>query len=154
MAKAIQVREVTSGRRGFLTDTEYNRSMEAWARETQRLAKAQAAMLAHGKKSNHTYRKGKKAGKTEGKLRNHIQFQMKSDGGEVAGVIFQFPVHGIFKEHGVAKGYPAHGHVRRSLSEWLSATLERQDEKLVDIVAEFHADKFIHTFRTVGQKTI
>ena len=147
----VKVKEVTGGR-GFLTESEYNREMEEWSRQTQSLAKSQAAMLTLGKKRNHTYKKGKKAGQTEKKLRNSIQFQLKSRDGEVAGVAFQFPIHGIFKEYGVARRYPASGYLRRSLSDWLSASLDRQDDKLADIVAEYQSDKVLHTFRSIAGK--
>lgn len=149
----IKVKEVDGGGRGFLTESEYNRQMEAWARKTQQLAKQQAAQLTRGKSSTHTYKTGKKAGKSEKNLRNSIQFQLKSRAGEVAGVAFQFPVHGIFKEYGVSRGYPAHGHMRRSLSDWLSSALDKQDERLADIVALYQSDKVLHTFRAIGGKT-
>lgn len=147
MAK-VQVKDVFTGRRGFLTDTEYNREMEEWARATQKLSKAQAALFTKGKRRNHTYKSGKKAGKTEGKLRNHVQFQMKSDGGEVAGVAFQFPVHGIFREYGVGNGTPRSiaGHTSRSMSDWLSGSLNKQEGRLLDIVTEHQGDKYIRTF--------
>ncbi len=147
MAK-VQVKDVFTGRRGFLTDTEYNRQMEAWAKATQQLAKAQAALLTHGKRRNRTYKTGKKAGKTEGKLRNHVQFQLKSSDGEVVGVAFQFPVHGIFREYGVGRGTPRSmaGHSSRSMSDWLSGSLDKQEGKLLDIVAEHEGDKVIHLF--------
>lgn len=148
MAKKIAVKDVFTGRRGFLTDSEYNRQMEDWSRATQKLAKAQAALFTKGKRRNHTYKSGKKAGKTEGKLRNHVQFQMKSESGEVAGVAFQFPVHGIFREYGVGRGTPRSmvGHTSRSMSDWLSGSLDRQESRLLDIVAEYQGDKYIRTF--------
>lgn len=148
MAKKVAVKDVFTGRRGFLTDSEYNRQMEEWARATQKLSKAQAALFTKGKRRNHTYKSGKKAGKTEGKLRNHVQFQMKSDGGEVAGVAFQFPVHGIFREYGVGNGTPRSmvGHTSRSMSDWLSGSLNKQEGRLLDIVAEHQGDKYIRTF--------
>lgn len=148
MAKKVKVKDVFTGRRGFLTDTEYNREMEEWARVTQKLSKAQAALFTKGKRRNHTYKSGKKAGKTEGKLRNHVQFQMKSDSGEVAGVAFQFPVHGIFREYGVGNGAPRSiaGHTSRSMSDWLSGSLNKQEGRLLDIVAEHEGDKVIRLF--------
>lgn len=151
MAKKVQVKDVYSGRRGFLTDTEYNREMEEWSREVQKLSKAQAALFTKGKRRSHTYKNGKKAGKTEGKLRNHIQFQMKSDAGEVAGVAFQFPVHGIFREYGVGRGTPRNmvGHTSRSMSDWLSGSLNKQEDKLLAIVAEHESDKYIRVFMGV-----
>lgn len=148
MAKKVAVKDVFTGRRGFLTDTEYNREMEEWARATQKLSKAQAALFTKGKRRNHTYKSGKKKGKTEGKLRNHVQFQMKSDSGEAAGVAFQFPVHGIFREYGVGRGTPRSmaGHSSRSMSDWLSGSLDKQERKLLDIVAGHEGDKVIHLF--------
>ena len=151
MAKKVTVKDVFTGRRGFLTESEYNREMEQWSRDTQKLAKAQAALFTKGKRRNHTYKSGKKAGKTEGKLRNHVQFQLKSDSGEVAGVAFQFPVHGIFREYGVGRGTPRTmvGHTSRTMSDWLSGSLNRQESKMVDIVAEHQGDKIIRTFKGI-----
>ena len=151
MAKKIAVRDVFTGHRGWLDDSEFNNEMEEWSRATQKLAKAQASLFAKGKKHNHTYKSGKKAGKSEGKLRSHIQYQMKSNSGEVAGVAFQFPVHGIFREYGVGNGTPRSivGHTRRTMSDGLSVSLNRQEDKLVDIVAEYQSDKVIRTFMGV-----
>ena len=148
MAKKVTVKDVFTGRRGFLTESEYNREIEQWSRDTQKLAKAQAALFTKGKRRNHTYKSGKKAGKTEGKLRNHVQFQLKSDSGEVAGVAFQFPVHGIFREYGVGRGTPRTmvGHTSRTMSDWLSGSLNHQESKMVDIVAQHQGDKVIRTF--------
>ena len=148
MAKKVTVKDVFTGRRWFLTESEYNREIEQWSRDTQKLAKAQAALFTKGKRRNHTYKSGKKAGKTEGKLRNHVQFQLKSDSGEVAGVAFQFPVHGIFREYGVGRGTPRTmvGHTSRTMSDWLSGSLNHQESKMVDIVAQHQGDKVIRTF--------
>lgn len=144
MAK-VQVKDIYSGRRGVLTDSEYNSSMESWSRSVQRLAKERASLFSKGKKRNRIYKSGSKAGKREGKLKNHIQFQLKSDAGEVAGVAFQFPVHGIFREYGVGNGSPR-SHVSRTMSDWLSGTLARKESDLVGIVAEHQGDKVVRTF--------
>lgn len=147
MGKVV-VKDVFTGRRGFLTDDEYNRQMEAWSRGVQQLAKAQASAFTKGKHRPHTYRSGKKAGTTEYKLRNKVQFQLKSDAGEVAGVLFQFPVHGIFREYGVGRGAPRSmgNSVRRSMSDWFSGALNRKENKMLDIVAEHQGDKVVRTF--------
>ncbi len=153
MAKKVIVKDVYSGHRGVLTDSEYNRQMEQWSRTVQQLAKLQASAFHKGKKKSHTYKSGPKKGKTEPILRNHIQYQMKSDSGEVAGVAFQFPVHGIFREYGVGNGTPraAVGHTARSMSDWLSGTLQRQESSLVDIVAEQQAGKVIRVFAGINK---
>lgn len=145
MAKAVHVRDVYSGRRDILTETEYNRQMEAWSSTVQRLAKLQATAFNKGKKKSHTYKSGKKKGKTEHILRTHIQYQMKSDNGEVAGVAFQFPVHGIFREYGVGNGTPRAlvGHTARNMSDWLSSSLQKQEQSLLDIVADYEGGKVV-----------
>ena len=119
--------------------------MEEWARATQKLSKAQAALFTKGKRRNHTYQSGPKKGKTERKLRNHIQYGLRSDSGEVAGVAFGFERHGIFLEYGVGRGHPAHG-IRRSMSDWLSGTLQKKEQGVIDIVATYQSDKYIRTF--------
>lgn len=148
MSKRLNVRDVYSGRRDVLTDTEYNRLMEQWSTTVQRLAKLQAATFHKGKKKSHTYQSGPKKGTKEGILRNHIQYQLKTNAGEVAGVAFQFPVHGIFREYGVGRGTPHAmvGHTARSMSDWLSGSLERQEDALLDIVAEQQAGKVVRVF--------
>ena len=115
--------------------------------EVEKLNKA----FTKGKHRPHTYRSGKKAGTTEYKLRNKVQFQLKSDAGEVAGVLFQFPVHGIFREYGVGRGAPRSmgNSVRRSMSDWFSGALNRKENKMLDIVAEHQADKVVRTFMGV-----
>lgn len=144
MAK-VQVKDVYSGKRGWLSDSEYNQAMGEWSRTVQRLAKTKASAFSKGKRRNRIYLSGPKAGKREGKLKNHIQFQLKSDAGEVAGVAFQFPVHGIFREYGVGNGSPR-SHVSRSMSDWLSGTLAKQEGNLISIVAEHQGDKVVRTF--------
>lgn len=148
MAKKIQVKDVFSGRRGSLDDSEYNSRMQQWSTKVQQMAKAEAAAFSKGKKKSHTYVSGPKKGKTEYILRNHIQYQMKSDSGEVAGVAFQFPVHGIFREYGVGRGTPRSmvGHSSRSMSDWLSGTLQRKEQELLDIVSSQQADKVVNVF--------
>ena len=152
MGKVV-VKDVFTGRRGFLTDAEYNRQMEAWSREVQKLAKAGASAFTKGKHRPHTYHSGKKAGSTEYKLRNKVQCQLKSDAGEVAGVLFQFPVHGIFREYGVGRGAPRSlgNSVRRSMSDWFSGALNRKENKMLDIVAEHQADKVVRTFMGINK---
>lgn len=146
MAKRVTVKDVYSGRRGILDDSQYNEEMKSWAATVQRLAKQQASAFRKGKrKSPIMYKSGPKAGKKEDRLRTHIQYQMKSDAGEVAGIGFKFPRHGVFLEYGVGRGHPR-GHLPRSMSDWLSGTLSRQEGKLMDIVAEHKSDSVLKVF--------
>lgn len=135
------MKDVYSGRRGILDDSQYNEDMKSWAATVQRLARQQASAFHKGKrKTPRTYKSGAKEGKKEERLRTHIQYRMRSDAGEVAGVGFTFPVHGIFMEFGVSRGHPR-GHVSRSMSDWLSGTLNREEGKLMEIVASHDATK-------------
>ena len=142
-----------TGRRGSLDESAYNSQMRDWSSKTQQMAKSEAAAFRKGKKRSHTYQGGAKKGKTEPILRNHIQYQLKSDAGEVAGVAFQFPVHGIFREYGVGNGTPRSrvGQSSRTMSDWLSGTLNRQESELVDIVSEQQAGKAIRVFAGVNK---
>lgn len=142
------VRDVYNGRRDVLTDTEYNRQMQLWSETVQKMAKMQASSFHKGKKHSITYKSGPKKGKSESVLRNHIQYELRTDDGEVAGLAFQFPVHGIFREYGVGRGTPRAlvGHTSRSMSDWLSGTLQRQESRLLDIVADQQAGKVVRLF--------
>lgn len=153
MAKKVTVRDVNSGRRDVLTDTEYNRRMQQWSTTVQKMAKLQASAFHKGKHHSITYKSGPKKGKTEPVLRNHIQYQLKTNAGEVAGVAFQFPIHGIFREYGVGRGTPRAlvGHTSRSMSDWLSGTLQRQEDNLLDIVADQQAGKVVRVFAGINK---
>ena len=65
MAKRVVVKDVFTGRRGVLDDSTFNSEMKRWSEDVQRLAKAEASLFPKGKRRNHTYKSGKKAGKTE-----------------------------------------------------------------------------------------
>lgn len=148
MAKRVTVKDVYSGRRGFLDESEYNSQMQNWSVRVQQMAKSEASAFRHGKKKSHTYMSGPKRGKTEPILRNNIQYELKSDNGEVAGIAFKFPVHGIFREYGVGRGTPRNmvGHTSRTMSDWLSGTLQKQEDSLADIVADQQAGKVVKVF--------
>lgn len=148
MAKKVQVKDVFSGRRDTLSNSIYNKEMQGWSTKVQQMAKAAASAFRNGKKKSHTYLSGPKKGYTETILRNHIQYQLKSDVGEIAGVAFQFPVHGIFIEYGVGRG-SRRGNSSRTMSDWLSGTLDKNEEQLVNIVSEHQSDRVIRVFAGV-----
>lgn len=151
MAKKVQVKDIFTGRKGVLDDSEYNSEMQQWSTSVQKMAKTRASAFTKGKKKNHTYMSGPKKGKVEQILRNHIQYQLKSSDGDVAGVAFQFPVHGIFREYGVGRGTPRSkvGMTSRRMSDWLSGTLQRKEDEMADIVALHQADKAIRVFNGI-----
>ena len=150
MPRALRVKDVYTGRRAVLDESEYNEQVKRWSAATQRLAKQAASAFVKGKRiTPRTYKSGPKAGTTEHRLRTHISYQLKSDSGEVAAIAFKFPVHGIFREYGVSNGHPR-SHISRSMSDWMSGTLSRQDKKLLDIVSEHHADNTLKIFHGIN----
>lgn len=151
MAQHVKVTDVYTGRRAQLSDAEYNEEMRGWAQQVQRIAKQQASAFHRGKrKPTHTYTRGHKAGKTETRLRTSIQYRLKSDSGEVAAVAFKFPVHGIFREYGVSNGHHR-GNINRAPSDWMSGTLQRKDDDLLNIVAEHQSGAVINKFMGINK---
>ena len=151
MAKRIIVKDDFTGRRSVMTESDFNEDIKRWASETQALAKQQAALMVKGKKKNHTYKSGSKKGKTEQKLKNSIQYSFIAGSGEVSGIAFQFPVHGIFREYGVGKGSPRNA-IKRSKSDWLSFTLDKKEQKLINIIDDYSDNLVSRIFRGVGNK--
>lgn len=145
MAKNVVVRDSFTGRRGVLTETEYNRRMAQWSAAVQSLAEARAAAMVKGKRRSHTYKSGRKAGKTEQRLRGNVRQRIVMSAGEFEGVGFRFPVHGIFREYGVGRGTPRGlaNMTRRTMSDWLSGALKMKEEELVRTVAEFQGGRVI-----------
>ena len=149
MANKVRVKDVFTGRRGYLDDSQYNDEMRRWATSVQQMAKKQASLMTKGKRrATRIYQSGPKKGKTEKRLRTHIQYQLKSDAGEVAGIAFKFPVHGIFREYGVGRGRKR-SMVSTNMSDWLSGTLQRKESSLAQIISEHQADKYVKVFMGV-----
>lgn len=146
MAKKITVRDVYTGRRDILTESEYNAQMRKWSEAVQLLAKQQASLLTKGRRRSIVYKSGPKRGKREEVLRSHIRYKLYSDSGDIAGVGFQFPRHGIFIEYGVSRGHGVN-RIRRSMSDWLSGALQKKEGELLDIVGEYYAG---HVVRKAG----
>ena len=75
-------------------------------------------------------------------------------------VSFKMPVHGIFREYGVGNGQPRNGvatksgkaathkvYIKRTMSDWFHAPLERNVEALGDLVADYYGDKVLVEFK-------
>lgn len=151
MPRALRVKDVYTGRTVALEQSEYNTAVRRWAMETQRYARQAASAFSKGKrKPTHTYLSGAKAGKTERKVAKSIQFKMQTDAGDISAIFFRFPLHGIFKEYGVGRESP-HGHVSRSLSDWLSGTLDKQQQKLLELACEHQAESVLRVFRGINK---
>lgn len=143
MAKKITVRDVYTGRRDILTESEYNAQMKKWSEAVLFLAKQKASLMRKGRRRSIVYKSGPKRGKREDVLRSHIKYKLYSDAGDVAGVGFQFPRHGIFLEYGVGRGHGVN-RVRRTMSDWLSGALQKKEADLVDIIGEYYAGHVIN----------
>lgn len=147
MASKVKVTDINTGNRGYLfSDSQYNEQMRQWASTVQSMAKRQASLFRKGKKrAVRVYQSGPKKGKEEFKLRSHVQFSLRTNAGEVAGISFKFPVHGVFREYGVGRGRKR-GMVSTNMSDWFSGTLQRKEESLMDIVADHQSSKSLRLF--------
>jgi hypothetical protein len=145
----------------LMTDEEFLREARAWADRVRAQAKAAAAGFPKGKKTaTHTYKTGLYAGKTEGKLRRNLTVKLRKRYGDLEALSFKMPVHGIFRTYGVGNGQPRHGvatksgkaasqkvYLKRSMSDWFYGPLERNEEALADLVADYYGDKVLVEFR-------
>ena len=146
MAKTIKVIDEYNGRRDVLTKNAYNHAVVSLAQKIRSAAAANAAMFPHGKKTSyHIYRTGKKAGTKELKLATHVSFTVRSKGGELSGIIFQFPLHGVYLEYGVGRRSRS-GLIVRTPSDWFSREMKRNENAIADTVAQYHADLTVRTF--------
>lgn len=151
----------------IMTDAEFFQRAKQWADMVRRQAKAAAAGFPKGKqKATHTYKTGRYAGKTEGKLKDKTTYTLRKRYGDLEALSFKMPVHGIFREYGVGNGQPRHGiatksgraasahtYIRRSMSDWFYAPLERNVEALGDLVADYYGDKVLVEFKRLETNT-
>ena len=89
----------------LMTDEEFLRQAKAWADRVRAQSKAAASAFTKGKKSaTHTYKTGRYAGKTEGRLRSKVGYVLRKRSGDLEAVSFKMPVHGIFREYVIEGG--------------------------------------------------
>ena len=142
------------------TAEEFNRKVRGWGNRVRKQAAANAAAFPHGKRAPHTYSKGLYAGVTEGRLKDSIKTTSHKVYGEMDGVGFKFPVHGIFRAYGVGNGQPRHGRAtksgraastriyrKRTPADWIIPPIESNMPELADIVADYYGDKVLVEFR-------
>ena len=142
------------------TAEEFNREVRGWGNRVRKQAAANAAAFPHGKRAPHSYSKGRWAGITEGRLKNSIKTTSHKVYGEMDGVGFKFPVHGIFRAYGVGNGQPRHGRAtksgraastriyrKRTPADWINPPIESNMPELADIVADYYGDKVLVEFR-------
>ena len=123
-----------------------------WAAIVRNMAKANATRFKKGKtKQNHTYKTGKKAGKSEQKLKDSTRYIISQDCGVPESIGFKIPIHGIFREWAVGYGQPRvvgkyvskYNRVKRTMEDWIDKPIEKNTQKLYDFVTEFWGDQVI-----------
>lgn len=148
----------------IMTMEEWNATGKRWSSKVLAIQRNKAKLFLTGKdakgqpKSPHTYRRGKKAGQTEYKLSDTggggYIFKLRHEQKEYFGTEFKPPIHGIFREWGVGNGQPRDPRKmrrayrkKRTQSDWISYTMEKNSEELADKAAEYTGDKvLVNTF--------
>ena len=144
----------------LMTDEEFLRQAKAWADKVRAQSKAAASAFTKGKKgATHTYKTGRYAGMTEGRLKNKVGYVLRKRYGDLEAVSFKMPVHGIFREYGVGNGQPRDPRTmkrayrkKRTQSDWISYTMEKNADELADTAAQYVGDKVL--VNTFGVKLI
>jgi hypothetical protein len=135
-----------------ITPEEFYAQARKWAAIVRNMAKANATRFSKGKKKqSHTYQTGKKAGKTEQKLRDSIRYTITQDCGVPESIGFKIPIHGIFREWAVGYGQPrvvgkyvsSNSRVKRTMEDWVDKPIEKNTKKLFDLAAEFWGDMVV-----------
>ena len=136
----------------LITAEQFYAAARKWAAIVRNMAKANTSRFAKGKdKQTHTYKTGKKAGKTEKKLRDSIRYTIAHDCGVPESIGFKIPIHGIFREWAVGYGQPRvagkyisqNSRVKRSMDDWIDKPIEKNTQKLFDLAADFWGDQVL-----------
>jgi len=135
-----------------ITPEQFYAEARKWAAIVRNMAKANTTRFKKGKtKQTHTYKTGKKAGKSEQKLRDSIRYAITQDCGVPDSVGFKLPIHGIFREWAVGYGQPrvagkyvsTNSRVKRTMEDWIDKPIEKNTQKLFNLAAEFWGDKVV-----------
>ena len=135
-----------------ITPEEFYAAARKWAAIVRNIAKSNTNRFRKGKKKKtHTYKTGKKAGKTEQKLKDSIHYGIEMDCGIPENVSFKLPIHGIFREWAVGYGQPRvegkyispNSKIKRTMDDWIDKPIEKNLQKLSKIAAEFYGDQVI-----------
>ncbi|MDL2312455.1 hypothetical protein LJC68_06220 [Bacteroidales bacterium OttesenSCG-928-B11] len=135
-----------------LTAEQFHAEARRWAAIVRNMATANTSKFKKGKDGDsHTYRSGKKAGKSEKKLSKSTRFIIKQDNKIPESVGFKIPIHGIYQEWAVGFGQPrvagkfvsANSKVKRSMLDWIDEPIEKHKEKLFSLAVEYWGDQAI-----------
>lgn len=136
----------------IFTAEEFNAQARRWAAIVRNMSKVNTSVFRKGKKREaHTYRDGKKAGKTEKKLSKSVRFIITHENKVPESVGFKIPIHGIFREWAVGYGQPrvagkyksVNSRIKRSMNDWIDKPIERNKEKLFDLAVEYWGDQVV-----------
>ena len=135
-----------------ISPAQFYSAARKWAAIVRNMAKANTTRFRKGKtKKSHTYKTGKKAGKSEPKLKDSLRYVITQDCGVPDSVGFKVPIHGIFREWAVGYGQPrvagkyvsANSRVKRRMEDWIDKPIEKSTHKLFDVAAEFWGDRVV-----------
>ena len=152
-----------------MTMAEWNATTKKWSLKVLAIQRNKAKKFPIGKgspgepKNPHTYKRGKKAGQTEYKLSEKgggaYVFKLRHEQKEYYGTEFKPPIHGIFREWGVGNGQPRDPkkmkrayRKKRTESDWISYTMDKNADELADTAAQYVGDKVL--VNTFGVKLI
>jgi len=142
----------TTTNSNLITPEQFYAEARKWAAIVRNMAKANTNRFTKGKtKQNHTYKTGKKAGKSEQKLNKSIRYTIAHDGGVPESIGFKIPIHGIFREWAVGYGQPRvigkyvaqNSRVKRCMDDWLDKPIEKNTQKLFDLAVDFWGDQVL-----------
>jgi hypothetical protein len=135
-----------------ITPEQFYTEARKWAAIVRNMAKANTTRFKKGKKKQtHTYKTGKKSGKSEPKLKDSIRYIIEQDCGIPESIGFKIPIHGIFREWAVGYGQPRvagkyvshNSRVKRNMEDWIDKPIEKSTNKLFDVAAEFWGDQVL-----------
>lgn len=136
----------------IISEAQFYAEARTWAAIVRNIAKANAAAFKDGKTVPKTYKSGKKAGKTEKKLKDSISFLIKRNPLDaVESVSFKVPIHGIWREWAVGYGQPRvagkyiarNSKIKRHMSDWLDEPIGKNINKLFDLSAQYYGDQVL-----------
>lgn len=116
----------------------YNSDVTGWGKDVLQQLKSSIRQLS-------------KEGK--GELVKSLRLRTRTDYGLIDRITFNFRRHGVFWHKGVGKGQPISGKVltsggiKRQPAEWFNPVIERNINKLADIVASYMAQAAVNATR-------
>lgn len=134
------------------TEEQFYAEARIWASIVRNIAKSNARKFDKGKDEPKTYKTGSKAGQTEKKLVDSINFKVRRNILQVpVSVGFLVPIHGIWRHWGVGFGQPRvagkyvarDSKIKRDMQDWLDDPIAQNVDKLYDIAVKYYGDQVL-----------